>query len=679
MSRPGRPDVDRDLVVAAWRTWGARGIGRRAAYEATKRSGRLRRAETQWLTRAVTRKPLRSAGITPPQSGPGAEGSDPIQSPGGICLYGALQLDVEVPPDWHRHPLSGHRFEPHAHWSDLSDAAPEQGDIKDLWELSRFGWLQPWLGRWAATGDEVLAEAIWVVVEDWVAANPPYQGPHWMCGQETSLRAIGVMFLADALAESGATTPARQAMVAALVDRSVGRVAPTLGYALSQRNNHATSEAGFLWTASVLAPDLPGADELRRGAARAMAEAVADQFAPDGSYAQHSPTYERVALHVMLWCLAVARETGEEPPEGVLDAVGLSVGFLRPLMVPGSSGRMPNLGGNDGALVFNVTGAAITDFRPLLAHAAAVSGQPNGLQPGPWDREPAWFGLGSAPEGRSSAPGVSGDGRSPMVTSTASRATVATHALTRGSCHAVLRAGPLDHRPAHADQLHVDVWIDGTPVAVDPGSYRYTAVPPWANALAGEDVHNLPRRPGSPQAVRSGRFFWRQWREARLVWSTFDGEVAATLADLVLPDGTCVRRLVAVADDLVVVLDQADAPTVVRWNLTGEVSPAWTGSTTEATGLGWSARFHHGSGASVPTSCDDDPTSGWQATSYAVREPVTALLLPSAPTGRVVSCFVPAGEAHPGAGDLNAVVAAVGALDLARVGPRAVSALLRRR
>lgn len=679
MSRAGRPAIDRELVSAAWRTWGARGIGRRAVYETAKRSGRLRRAEARWLAQPETREPLRAAGITPPHPDAGAGRHGPPDPGPGICLYGALPLEVEVPPDWHRHPLSGHRFDPDAHWSELSDAAAAQGDIKDVWELSRFAWLQPGLRGWAATGDEALAESIWTVIEDWVAANPPYRGPHWMCGQETSLRAIGVMFLADALATSATTTPERQAMVAGLVDRSVGRVAPTLGYALSQRNNHATSEAGFLWTASILAPGLPGAASLRRRSARAMAEAVADQFGPDGSYAQHSPTYERVALHVMLWCLAVARATGEEPPAGVLDAVGRSVGFLGSLVAPGSAGRLPNLGGNDGALVFDLTAGPITDFRPLLAHAAATSGESSGLGPGPWDEERSWFGHNPVADARSPAADVPRNGRSPVGLSPAARSTVTTHALTQGSSHAVLRAGPLAHRPAHADQLHLDVWIGGAPAAVDPGSYRYTAPPPWANALAGEDVHNLPRREGSPQAERSGRFFWRLWSEARLVWSTSDRDVSASLAELDLPDGTRVRRLVAVADTLVVVVDQADAPIVVRWNLVGTVSPTSTDRATEAAGPGWAARFDAGSGARTPTSKDDDPTSGWQATTYAVREPLAALLLPSDPAGRVASYFATAGDGHPGAGNLDGVAAAMDALDLARIEPQAVRGLMRRR
>lgn len=645
----------RDLAVAVWKTWGGRGLARRVAYELAKREGRLQRAEGRWTSDAV-RLPasLTSIGIRPRRSSTPLE----VASSGGdaIRLYGALDIAGAVPPDWHRHPLTGHLFDPMAHWSQLSDASPEAGDTKDLWELSRFGWLYPRLREWAATGNEGAAEQIWAVIEDWVAHNPPFRGPHWMCGQETSLRAIAVMFLADALAASPSTTPERQALVAELVVRSVGRVEPTIGYALSQRNNHAISEAGFLWTATLLADCMPDVARLRRRSAEALTEAVTDQFAVDGSYAQRSPTYQRVALHVLLWCLHVGRSTGETPPKGVIEAVHRSVPFLRSLVAPLSEGRVPNLGGNDGALLFDLTSASITDLRPVIAHAAAATGQATDFGGGPWDEEMRWFGL-SPVEGK----------REPI------KGGETTHALTRGSTHAVVRAGPLRHRPAHADQLHTDIWMGGRPVAVDPGSYRYTAAPPWGNALAGDDVHNVPRRPGAPQAVRTGRFFWRRWAEARVLLSVDEADLVALAAELELPDGAWLRRLVAVRTGLVIVVDQSSEAMAVRWNLPADASVEQGTTSTFVTGAGWMAHLSHGLGTEVPVPSDDDPASGWHAPTYGIREPVTALIVPSDVTGLVVSCFADA-ETAP---RLPAMASTLGKINLAMIDRGAIRRVLR--
>jgi hypothetical protein len=545
-----------------------------------------------------------------------------------------LDLDVAVPPDWHRHPLTGHRYDPGVHWSELSDHDPGAGDIKDVWELSRLGWLQGDLRRWAETGDDRTAASVWSVLEDWCGANPRYLGPNWMCGQETSLRTISAMAIADVLDPSAATTDAHRDMVAQMVHDAVGRVSPTLGYALSQRNNHASSEAGFLWGASLLAPWIPGADHLRHRAAAALSELCADQFGSDGSYAQHSPTYQRVALHVLLWCAAVARSTGIALPDGVERAIATSVVHLRSLVVPGTDGRMPNLGGNDGALVFDPAGLGVSDFRPVLAHAACATGQASPFGPGPWDIEARWFGL------------IAADG-APAVVEPAR----ATHALTRGQAHVVLRAGPMAHRPAHADQLHADIWLDGHPVATDPGSFRYTAPPPWGNALAGEEVHNLPRRPGVPQAVRSGRFFWRSWSEAQLLEKVDDATVTARASRLELADGSVLERTVVVDERFVVVIDRAAEPVVVRWNFPADAHLDIDEDRARIEGSSWrglvraigAGTLEQGPGVAIEvrTPAEDDPASGWQASTYGTRHRCQPLEVGLTTGGSVISLFAP--------------------------------------
>lgn len=660
-----------DLLSAVWRTWRGRGLLRRGAYEVAKRTGRLQAAEDRWLASVPPPLgPLRPVGLVRPAAVTTAGADIAVgERAGSICLYGGLDVETTVPPDWHRHPLTAHRFAADVHWSALSDSQPDAGDIKDVWELSRLGWLQPMVRRWAATGDDADAEAVWAVIEDWQARNPPYAGPNWMCGQETALRTTTVMMVADALSSSAATTDRRHLLVARMVQDAVGRVAPTLGYALSQRNNHASSEAGFLWTATVLAPWLPGAAPLRERAARALSEVAADQFAVDGSYAQHSPTYHRVALHVLLWCLAVARSTGVAPPAGVESAASRSVGHLRSLIAPDSGGQVPNLGGNDGALVIGLAPVPIDDFRPVVAHAAAATGQPSGFGPGPWNEEAAWFGLhpvDPAPvrsEPAGSAPVAPTPASAPAPHAPAvGHVAVNTHPLTRGRAHAILRAGPSSHRPAHADQLHLDVWLDGAPVGMDAGSYRYTAPAPWGNALAGEEVHNLPRCPGVPQAVRSGRFFWRRWSEASVERSGSDRGAAFVLARLTLADATTLRRLVMVVDGRVVVVDRSTAEgTEVRWNLPAEVDVSGDGAgPTSVEGRGWRALVAGGPSRVLPRS-DQEPASGWHAPSYAEREPSTALIARPDGDGPLVTVFATDDQADGLEGLARAAAACDGA------------------
>ena len=63
-------------------------------------------------------------------------------------------------------------------------------------------------------------------------------------------------------------------------------------------------------------------------------------------------------------------------------------------------------------------------------------------------------------------------------------------------------------RPSHADQLHVDLWHKGLNIALDPGTYRYAAEPPWENALSSTKAHNTLTINHRDQMLRAGRFLW---------------------------------------------------------------------------------------------------------------------------------------------------------------------------
>lgn len=649
MARPPLRAVP-DLTRAALRTWRPRGLARRLGYEASRRAGRCDVAEQRWL-RELDRASLRLdvLELTPP---PG----DPTRlveaEPAGLTIYGGLRLDVGLPPDWHTHPVTGHRFASEVHWSTLSDADAATGDIKDVWELGRLSWLLPIVRRWTTGEDAAAAETAWATIDDWRAANPAYRGVGWMCAQETSLRAITAMFVASALRDSPSATDERHHGVAVLAAESVGRVLPTLRYALSQRNNHAISEAGFLWTATLLVANLPDAVSIRRRAARALSEAVRDQFLPDGSYAQHSPTYQRLALQVLLWCAAVSKQTGTALPDGVAVAIDRGSLALERFIVPGSEGQAPNRGGNDGAHLFALTDLPIGDLRPIVVHARAAVSAPTTIPAGPWDEEALWFGLCPS---RSTTPPAQPPNN-------------IEHPLVAGDTYASLRAGTVRHRPAHADQLHVDIWVRGRPVAVDGGSYRYTAPAPWGNALADEDVHNVPRLAGKPQAERRGRFFWMRWSCAEVEAHAVSQWGSAVVARMQLPGGAVVRRLAIVRTEGAVVIDEASQPDLtVRWNLAPGANVRLETGEAVIHHADWAGVLRFGGSAGVRQGTDDDPRSGWESLVYGTRRPLVAVEVNSGSQNRAVAAFAASAALLEGlvamANDLDPV-----ALDAGRLG-----------
>jgi hypothetical protein len=82
---------------------------------------------------------------------------------------------------------------------------------------------------------------------------------------------------------------------------------------------------------------------------------------------------------------------------------------------------------------------------------------------------------------------------------------------------AFLHTAHFTDRPSHADQLHADLWWRGVNVALDPGTYRYNAPPPWDNPLVTSRVHNTLTLDGQDQMQRAGRFLWLDWAQAEIL------------------------------------------------------------------------------------------------------------------------------------------------------------------
>jgi hypothetical protein len=87
---------------------------------------------------------------------------------------------------------------------------------------------------------------------------------------------------------------------------------------------------------------------------------------------------------------------------------------------------------------------------------------------------------------------------------------------------AFLRAARFDQRPGHADQLHVDLWLGGRNIALDPGTYSYNAEPPWDNALQTALHHNTLTVDGLDQMTRAGRFLYVDRAQAVVLESAPD-------------------------------------------------------------------------------------------------------------------------------------------------------------
>lgn len=156
--------------------------------------------------------------------------------------FGWFQPALTGTPVWHANAFTGGPASlTDAPWWTIPDFDPGIGDIKTVWEASRFDWAVAAASR-AKSGDRASLQQLNEWIDDWCSANPPYRGANWKCGQEASIRVMHLATASLMLDAIDAPTPA----LLCLLELHCARIAPTTGYAIGQDNNHGTSEAAAL-------------------------------------------------------------------------------------------------------------------------------------------------------------------------------------------------------------------------------------------------------------------------------------------------------------------------------------------------------------------------------------------------------------------------------------------------
>ena len=485
----------------------------------------------------------------------GTEGQRALKAEAAEILGGQVRLFGGPPVPLHvggRAPLRHWTAYEHGLPTDHPDSAQHEGDIKFTWEQGRFGWAVVLARAYQLEQNESYAQLFWAQLEAFWDANPPNLGPHWASAQEVALRLAALVFASQVFAASPATTPERRLRLAQSLADHAERIPPTLAYARAQHNNHLVSEALGLYTAGLALPDHPRAQEWTSAGWRWLNEALQTQIAPSGAYAQHSTNYHRLVLQLALWVDALRRTQAQDWQPLTLDRLAAASHWLLKLCDP-FSGQVPNLGHNDGAWFLPLAVSPYADYRPTLGAAwRAFSGEspfPPGPQgrtaalevgglgelgdvshlptppnssfpaagrairadsqplsapfpPGPWDETALWLGL-------EAVVGPPQKARPDTADPDCLRA-------SDGQSWAYLRLARFTSRPAHADQLHLDLWWKGINLAQDAGTYRYNAPPPWENALTHTAVHNTLTLNGLEQMTRAGRFLYLDWAQASM-------------------------------------------------------------------------------------------------------------------------------------------------------------------
>lgn len=396
---------------------------------------------------------------------------------GMFRMFGGEPVPLSLTGNW-----------PLVHWTHFESGKFKiEDDLKYIWEPARFGWAYI-LGRaYHLTRNETYATSFWDYFDQFSDANPANLGPHWMNGQEVAIRLMTLVWAGQVFEAASVSSSDRRARLAHSIAAHASRIPLTLVYARAQNNNHLVTEAAGLYTAGLALPDHPDATDWRSLGWRWLNWAFRHQISGFGEYIQHSTNYHRLLLQTALWVDAIRNL---DWPHQTLQSLSRAAHWLFSMLDP-ASGRTPNLGANDGALILPLSMGPFQDFRPTV-QAAARAFLRFQIPGGAWDELSLWLGLDAHEKTYESSLYMAEHLRGP-------------------ESWAYLRATQFPSRLGHMDQLHLDLWWRGLNVAQDAGTFLYNADPPWDNPLVASRVHNTVMVDGHDQMTRGGRFMTLDW------------------------------------------------------------------------------------------------------------------------------------------------------------------------
>jgi len=413
---------------------------------------------------------------------------------GKIWAFSSVLLDYGNPIRWNYNPITKKTASQNSKWYRIADFYKERGDIKVIWEVSRFTHFYLFSRAYLLTGDRKYYEAFHSQIVDWAEKNQYSYGPNYKCGQECSLRMVNALMNYTVFRLEGLTDEKDETAVKEIVCGSYKKVLSNFFYAYKCiKNNHTVSELLGMVIGAWCCGDM---EKMAYGY-RKMDEVIDEQFFADGGYQQYSFNYQRLALQDIACLESISRKTCRSISGKSREKVLRSAGLLFQMLSP--DGDVPNYGSNDGALVFPVTECGYRDFRSVVQCICGLLSGERPLEAGIYDEELLWF---------------SGKDPSELPVEKWHKKREACkeagiYSIGMGEENAFVMLNDYKSRPGHYDQMHFELWIGTRNILCDSGTYSYADS--IGRELASTAAHNTVKVSGREQMCHKGAFFDYGW------------------------------------------------------------------------------------------------------------------------------------------------------------------------
>lgn len=420
---------------------------------------------------------------------------------GRFLFFNAQYFNLDNDYNWIKNPENNYTY-PLKHWTEIPDFSPDTGDIKFVWEKSRFSYLHTII-RYDYHFSKDCSDFVFREILSWINANPLNQGPNYRCSQEISLRVLNWIFALYYYRNSENLTEDIFQKITNVIYWQVEHDYHNIDFSrVAVRNNHAITETLALYLVGTLMPFFPNAKKWKAKGKKWFEEEIAYQIYEDGTFLQFSMNYHRVVVQLLTWALNLSKTNGEQFDNIVEERAKKSLTFLLTCQEK-TSGYLPNYGANDGALFFPLNNQNYRDYRPQLNALFYYFNQRHLDSSKNIQEDALWYGANDSVENEKIKDTVLQSFKKGGY-----------YIIKDNSTLTFVRCGNHKDRPSQADNLHIDIWVNDKNIMRDSGSYKYNTDEYLKKFFYGTASHNTVMLGDFDQMKKGPRFIWYNWTQA---------------------------------------------------------------------------------------------------------------------------------------------------------------------
>lgn len=420
---------------------------------------------------------------------------------GIFTFFNAQNIDIGTTYDWITNPITKYTYDISKHWTEIEDIAEYEGDIKYVWEKSRFSFLYTYI-RYDYHFNEDCSGIVFSEIENWIDNNPINKGPNYKCSQEISLRVFNWIFALYYYSEAKVLTEKLFIKIINAIYYQIKHVYDNINFSRKTvRNNHAISESLMLYVGGLLFPFLPNALKWKNKGKEWFEKEVLYQIYNDGTHLLFSTNYHRAVLQLFTWALYLSSSNNDEFKPETYNKIKKALQFLY-IIVDAKNGDVPNYGPNDGSLFYQLNSLEYRDYRPQLNALYFYFTGLNLYEDKYIQEEAKWM---------SKKRVVGEEILFNKEESIFSYPNGGYYLIRCNEDFTFIKCGSYKDRPSHADNLHIDIWYKGINILRDAGTYRYNTSQELIRYFNGTKSHNTVTIDEYDQMEKGPRFIWMNW------------------------------------------------------------------------------------------------------------------------------------------------------------------------